>query len=49
MPGQMNHRLESRLPGKISTTSDVKMIPPLIVESEERGSKEPLDDDEKGE
>ena len=49
MPGQMNHRLESRLLGKISTTSDVQMIPPLMVESEERGSKEPLDDDERGE
>jgi len=49
MPGQMNHRLESRLLGKISTTSDVQMIQPLMVESEEKGSKEPLDDDERGE
>ena len=27
MPGWMNHRLESRLPGEISTTSDKQMIP----------------------
>ena len=26
MPGWMNHKLESRLPGKISTTSDMQMI-----------------------
>ena len=25
MPGWMNHRLESRLPGGISTTSDMQM------------------------
>ena len=27
MPGWMNHKLESGLPGEISTTSDVQMIP----------------------
>ena len=27
MPGWMNHKLESRLPGEISTTSDIQMIP----------------------
>ena len=27
MPGWMNHKLESRLPGGISITSDMKMIP----------------------
>ena len=27
MPGWMTHKLESRLLGEISTTSDVKMIP----------------------
>ena len=27
MPGWMNHKLESRLPGKISTISDMQMIP----------------------
>ena len=26
LPGWMNHRLESRLPGEISTTSDMQMI-----------------------
>ena len=27
MLGWMNHKLESRLPGEISTTSDMQMIP----------------------
>ena len=27
MPGWMSHKLESRLPGEISTTSDMQMIP----------------------
>ena len=27
MPGWMNHKLESRLPGEISMTSDMQMIP----------------------
>ena len=27
MPGWMNHKLESRLPGEISTTLDIQMIP----------------------
>ena len=29
MPGGMKHKLESRLPGEISITSDVQMTPPL--------------------
>ena len=29
MPGWMNHKLESRLPGEISVTSDMQMTPPL--------------------
>ena len=29
MPGWMNQKLESRLPGEISITSDTQMIPPL--------------------
>ena len=29
MPGWMKHRMESRLPGEISITSDIQMIPPL--------------------
>ena len=28
MPGWMNHKLESRLPGEIPTTSDMQMTPP---------------------
>ena len=28
MPGWMNHKLESRLPGEVSTTSDMQMTPP---------------------
>ena len=29
MLGWINHKLESRLPGEISTSSDMQMIPPL--------------------
>ena len=29
MLGQIKHKLESRLPGEISITSDTLMIPPL--------------------
>ena len=29
MPGWMKHKLESRLLGEISTTSDMQMTPPL--------------------
>ena len=29
MPGWMNPKLESRLPGEISITSDMQMTPPL--------------------
>ena len=29
MPGWMKHKPESRLPGEISTTSDMQMTPPL--------------------
>ena len=29
MPGWMKHKLESRLPGEISITSDKQMAPPL--------------------
>ena len=34
MPGWMNHKLESSLPGEIPTTLD-KQIIPLMAESEE--------------
>ena len=33
MPGWMNHKLESRLPGEISITSDMQMTPPLWQKS----------------
>ena len=33
MPGWMNHKLESRLPGEISITSDIQMTPPLWQEA----------------
>ena len=29
MPGWMKHKLESRLPGEISITSEMQMTPPL--------------------
>ena len=35
MLGWMKHKLESRLPGEISITSDMQMTRPLMAESEE--------------
>ena len=35
MPSGMKHKIESRLLGEISITSDMQMTPPLMVESEE--------------
>ena len=35
MPGWMKHKLESRLPGEISTTSDMQMNTTLMGESKE--------------
>ena len=35
MPGWMRHKLNSRLQGEISVTSDMQMISPLMAESEE--------------
>ena len=32
MPGWMKHKLESRLPGEISVTSDMQVTPPLWQE-----------------
>ena len=45
MPGLMKHKLESRLPGKISTTSDMQITPPLWQKA--RGTHEPLDESER--
>ena len=42
--GWMNHKLESRLLGEISTILDMQMTSPL-----QRGTKEPLDESEGGE
>ena len=47
MPGWMKHKLESRLPGEISITSDRQMTPPLW--QKERRTEEPLDESERGE
>ena len=43
----MKHKLESRLPGEISVTSNMQMTPPLCRKW--RGTKEPLDKGERGE
>ena len=45
MPGWMNHKLESRLLGEISATSDMKMIAPYG--RKRRRIKESLDESEK--
>ena len=47
IPDWMKHKLESRLPGEISITSDMQMTPALW-QKEER-TKEPLDESERGE
>ena len=47
MPGWMKHKLESRLPGEISITSDMQMTPPYG--RKRRRTKEPLDESERGE
>ena len=47
IPGWMTYKLESRLPGEISTTSDKQRIPPSGRKL--RGTKEPLDEGERGE
>ena len=46
MPGWMKHKLESRLSGEISATSDTQMI---CNGRKRRGTKEPLDESERGE
>ena len=44
--GWMTHKLESRLLGEISTTSDMQMI--HFNGRKQRGTKEPLDEGERG-
>ena len=46
MPDWMKNKLESRLPGEISITLDTQMTPPLWQKVK---TKEPLDEDERGE
>ena len=46
MPGWMKHKLESRLLGEISITSDMQMIP---LWQKVKKNQEPLDKDERGE
>ena len=47
MLGWMNHRLESRLLGEISITSDTQM-PPSLNGRKQRRTKQPLDETERG-
>ena len=46
MPGWMKHKLESKLLGEISVTSDMQVTPHLW---QKRRTKEPLDESERGE
>ena len=46
MPGWMNHKLESRLPGEISTTSEMEMTPPY---GRKQRTTESLDEGERAE
>ena len=46
MPGWVKHKLESRLPGEISITSDMQMTPPSWQKAR---TKEPPDESERGE
>ena len=47
MLGWIKHRLESRLPGEITITSDMQITPPLWQKAKK--TKEPLDKSERGE
>jgi len=47
MMGWMKHKLESRLPGEISITSDMQMTHPYA--RKQKRTKEPLDESERGE
>ena len=46
MLGRIKHKLESRLPGEISITSDMQMTPPLWQKVKKNL---PLDESERGE
>ena len=47
MPGWMNQKLELRLSGEISTTSEMQII--SLLWQKLKGTKETLDESEKGE
>jgi len=47
MPGLMKHKLESRLPRKISVTSNMQMTPTLWQTA--KRTKEPLNEGDRGE
>ena len=47
MLGWMKHKLESRMPEEISIKPDMQMTPPLWQKV--KGTREPLDEGEKGE
>ena len=47
MLGWVKYKLESRLLGEISITSDMQMTPPLWQEA--MATEEPLDESERGE
>ena len=47
IPGWMKQKLDSRLTGDISVTSDMQMTPPLWQKA--KRTKEPLDEGERGE
>ena len=47
MPGWMNHNLESRLLGEISTTSDMQTI--ALSWQKVKGTEEPPDEGQRGE
>ena len=47
MPGWMKHKLESRLPGEISIASNMQIH--YTYGREQRRTKEPLDESERGE
>ena len=48
MPGWMKHKLESRLPGEISITSNMWMTLTTLMAESEKELKEPLDESERG-
>ena len=49
MPGWMNHKLESRLPVEILTTSDTQMTSPLWQKAKRNSLLLPLDEGEREE